>query len=101
MAKQRTDEPRRLASTANGLAQPKDKNQYGYISEHQTFGHTNQKAANVTEDLAATMLASTVGIDHADNIDRRHGAGLYQGGNACADPWRDKAIVSDLTNQNS
>ncbi len=63
MAKQCTNEPGRLASAAIGLAQPKDKEQYGYISEHHAFGDTNQRAADFAEDLAATMLASTLGID--------------------------------------
>lgn len=63
MARQCTNEPGRLASTAIGLAQPKDKQQYGYISEHHGFGHTLRKAADFAEDLAATMLASTLGVD--------------------------------------
>ncbi len=63
MAKQCTNEPGRMASAAIGLAQPKDKQQYGYISEHHGFGDTQRKAADFAEDLAATMLASTLGID--------------------------------------
>ena len=63
MARQCTNEPGRIISTAIGLAQPKDKKQYGYISEHHGYGQTQQKAADFAEDLAATMLASTLGID--------------------------------------
>lgn len=63
MAKQVTNEPGRIVSAAIGMAQPKDKLQYGYISEHHGFGHTQRKAADFAEDLAATMLASTLGID--------------------------------------
>jgi len=63
MARMCTNEPGRILSAAIGLAQPKDKEQYGYISEHHAFGHTQQKAADFAEDLAATMLASTLGID--------------------------------------
>ena len=37
--------------------------QYGYISEHHGFGETQKKAGDFAEDLAATMLASTLGID--------------------------------------
>ena len=58
-----TDEPNRLVFSAIGLAQPKDKKQYGYLSEHHGFGETTKKSANFAEDLAATMLASTLGIE--------------------------------------
>lgn len=63
MARLCTNEPGRIVSAAIGLAQPKDSMQYGYISEHHGFGYTQQKAADFAEDLAATMLASTLGID--------------------------------------
>lgn len=63
MARECTNEPNRLVAAAIGLAQPKDKTQYGYISEHHGFGTTNKKAADFAEDLAATMLASTLGIE--------------------------------------
>ena len=63
MARESTNEPNRLISAAIGLAQPKDKKMYGYISEHHGFGMTLKKSADFTEDLAATMLASTLGFD--------------------------------------
>jgi len=63
IAKEATDEPNRLVGASIGLAQPKDKKQYGYISEHHGFGETQKKAADFAEDLAATMLASTLGIE--------------------------------------
>ena len=63
MAKAATNEPNRLAAASIGLAQPIDSNQYGYISEHHAFGETKQKASDFAEDLAATMLASTLGIE--------------------------------------
>jgi arginine decarboxylase len=63
MARQATNEPNRLVSAAIGLAQPEDKKQYGYISEHHAFGETMKKSADFAEDLAATMLASTLGIE--------------------------------------
>jgi len=67
MAREVTNEPNRLVSAAIGLAQPKDKKQYGYISEHHGFGVTQLKAGDFAEDLAATMLASTLGIDMDPN----------------------------------
>lgn len=63
LARERTNEPNRLVSAAIGLARPKDRKQYGYISEHHGFGQTVKKAADFAEDLAATMLASTLGIE--------------------------------------
>jgi len=58
-----TNEPNRLVSAAIGLARPKNNSQYGYISEHNAFGETLKKSADFAEDLAATMLASTLGIE--------------------------------------
>ena len=63
IAKEATNEPNRLVGASIGLAQPKNKKQYGYISEHHGFGETQKKAADFAEDLAATMLASTLGIE--------------------------------------
>ncbi|HOC26024.1 MAG TPA: arginine decarboxylase, pyruvoyl-dependent [bacterium] len=63
MAREATCEPNRLVSAAIGLATPKDSNQYGYLSEHHGFGETMKKSADFAEDLAATMLASTLGIE--------------------------------------
>ena len=63
LARLSTNEPNRLITSAIGLARPKDKNQYGYISEHHAYGETMKKAADFAEDEAATMLASTMGIE--------------------------------------
>ena len=63
MAREVTNEPHRLLNASIGLAQPIDKKQYGYISEHHGFGETAPKASDFAEDLAATMLASTLGIE--------------------------------------
>jgi len=63
MARNATNEPNRLIASSIGLAQPSDPNQYGYLSEHHPFGETDEKAGEYAEDLAATMLASTLGLD--------------------------------------
>jgi arginine decarboxylase len=63
MARECTNEPNRLVSAAIGLAWPENKLQYGYISEHHAFGETNRKTSDFAEDLAATMLASTLGVE--------------------------------------
>ncbi len=62
MARTETNEPNRLISSAVGLAVPKSRDHYGYISEHHSYGETARKAGDYAEDLAATMLATTLGI---------------------------------------
>ncbi|MEO0292999.1 MAG: arginine decarboxylase, pyruvoyl-dependent [candidate division WOR-3 bacterium] len=62
MARNATNEPNRLISSAIGVAIPKDKNNYGYLAEHHAFGETAKKSGEYAEDLAASMLASTLGI---------------------------------------
>src|ERR1051326_2106194 len=58
-----TNEPGRWITAGIGLARPKDTAHYGYISEHHGFGMTEAGTAEYVEDLAATMLASTLGIE--------------------------------------
>ncbi|MEK7060165.1 MAG: arginine decarboxylase, pyruvoyl-dependent [Patescibacteria group bacterium] len=67
MARQATNEPNRLISTSIGLALPADSSQYGYLSEHHPFGETEKKTGEYAEDLAATMLATTLGIEFDSN----------------------------------
>jgi arginine decarboxylase len=63
-----TDEPHRLMATSVGLAIPADKDQYGYLSEHKSFGQTDERAGDYAEDLAATMLATALGVDFDPNV---------------------------------
>jgi arginine decarboxylase len=63
MARADTNEPNRLVSAAVGLALPKEQDHYGYLSEHHTFGETETQSGEYAEDLAATMLATTLGIE--------------------------------------
>ncbi len=63
MAKMETNEPNRLISSAIGLALPKDPGNYGYLSEHHSHGEADEKVGEYAEDLAATMLATTLGIE--------------------------------------
>ena len=58
-----TNEPNRLIGAAIGVATPREKNSYGYISEHHSFGEVNKKLGDYVEDLAATMLATTLGLE--------------------------------------
>jgi len=63
MSRNSTNEPHRLITASVGMAIPKDPNQYGYLSEHEGFGETEEKAGDYAEDLAATMLATILGLE--------------------------------------
>jgi arginine decarboxylase len=62
LAQMATDEPGRRIAAAVGVARPTDDDKYGYLSEHHAYGQTEQEAGDYAEDLAATMLATTLGI---------------------------------------
>lgn len=53
----------RVLAAAVGCAIPTEKGYYGYLSEHHSFGETEKEAAEYAEDMAATMLATTLGIE--------------------------------------
>lgn len=63
MARNATNEPNRLIAASIGVATPADSTQYGYLSEHHPFGETDERAGDYAEDLAATMLATTLGVE--------------------------------------
>jgi arginine decarboxylase len=62
MARNETNEPHRLISASVGMAIPADPNSYGYLSEYHAYGETDEEAGDYAEDLAAQMLATTLGI---------------------------------------
>lgn len=62
MARNETNEPNRLVSSAIGLSILSDGSHHGYLSEHHAFGETAKVSGEYAEDLAATMLATTLGI---------------------------------------
>lgn len=68
MARNETNEPNRLISSAIGLAIPKNNSTYGYLSEHHSYGETAKKSGEYAEDLAASMLATTLGISFDPNL---------------------------------
>lgn len=63
MARAETNELGRCIAAGIGLARPTDPAHYGYISEHHGFGMSEAETGEYVEDLAATMLASTLGIE--------------------------------------
>ncbi len=62
VAEAATNEPNRLISSSIGLSLPKKPEQYGYLSEAHTYGWTAQKTGEYAEDLAASMLATILGV---------------------------------------
>ena len=61
-SKNQTNEPHRLCAASVGIAQPNDANRYGYLSEYDSYGQTEKQAGDYAEDIAAQMLASSLGI---------------------------------------
>lgn len=63
MARNATNEPNRLIASSIGCAFPSDASDYGYLSEHHSFGEKEIIAGEYAEDLAASMLGSTLGLE--------------------------------------
>lgn len=62
MSRLDTNEPSRLIASSIGVAIPKDPEQFGYLSEHHAYGQSEQLAGDYAEDLAASMLATILGV---------------------------------------
>jgi len=63
MSEAATREPHRLIAASVGLAIPADRSTYGYLSEHHSFGEKEETAGDYAEELAAEMLATTLGVE--------------------------------------
>ena len=81
LAEMSTNEPSRMVAASIGLAIPSDPNHYGYISEHHAYGMKESVAGDYAEDLAASMLATTLGVpfDSDKAWDERRAAYLMSG----------------------
>jgi len=64
-----SNEPNRLVAASVGLAIPAEPTMHGYLSEHHAFGETDERAGEYAEDLAASMLATTLGIEFNPDSD--------------------------------
>lgn len=62
IAEMASNEPGRRIAASIGVARPADRDKYGYLSEHHAYGQTELEAGDYAEDLAATMLATTLAI---------------------------------------
>ena len=67
MSRNETNEPNRLMAASVGVAIPSENGTYGYLSEHHSFGENDNKAGDYAEDLAASMLATTLGVEFDSN----------------------------------
>lgn len=81
VAESATNEPSRRVSASIGLATPADASHYGYISEHHSYGQTEAVAGEYAEDLAASMLATVLGVpfDPDDAWDHRREQWILSG----------------------
>jgi arginine decarboxylase len=63
VAETSTREPHRLIASSIGVAIPADRNTYGYLSEHHSYGESEDQAGDYAEELAAEMLATTLDVE--------------------------------------
>jgi len=63
VAENSSREPHRLMSSSIGVAIPSDRSTYGYLSEHHSFGESDDVAGEYAEELAAEMLATTLNVE--------------------------------------
>lgn len=70
MARCSSNEPRRLIATSVGTAIPAGEGMYGYLSEHHAYGQTDEVAGDYAEEIAAKMLASTLGFEDFDDTNK-------------------------------
>ena len=57
-----SNEPHRMMAASVGVAIPKKEENYGYLSEHHSYGTTERECGDYAEDLAACMLATILGV---------------------------------------
>ena len=63
VAETSTREPHRLIASSIGVAIPADRSTYGYLSEHHSYGESEEQAGDYAEELAAEMLATTLDVE--------------------------------------
>ena len=76
IAEMASNEPGRRIAASIGVARPAD---------HDTYGQTEQEAGDYAEDLAATMLATTLGINFDANKDYNERREQYMMGGEIVD----------------
>ena len=73
VAENSTHEPHRLLASSIGVAIPADRNTYGYLSEHHSFGETEDAAEDAHQPvLHVGQLRVGCGADSIDDGNRVH-----------------------------
>src|SRR5437870_11865181 len=69
------NEPNRLVAASVGLAIPSDSSMHGYLSEHHSFGETDERAGEYAEHIAARLPGASLRIEFTPELhwDRREG----------------------------
>ncbi|HPN72469.1 MAG TPA: arginine decarboxylase, pyruvoyl-dependent [Candidatus Omnitrophota bacterium] len=78
MARCSSNEAHRLVAASVGCAVPADPNAYGYLSEHHSYGQNEKTAGDFAEDIAAAMLASTLGLEFDEQKSWDENRAIYQ-----------------------
>ena len=73
-----SNEYNRLIVASIGVAKPANRKTYGYLSEHHAFGVKPEKAGEFAEDLAAEMLATTLGVEFNAEADYDEKREIYK-----------------------
>jgi arginine decarboxylase len=63
LSRQETKTNSLLIAASIGVAVPENSDGYGYLSEHHEVGQTKKEAGDYSEDLAAQMLATIMGLE--------------------------------------
>jgi arginine decarboxylase len=63
LARAETNEHGRLVASSVGVAVPKNEEKWGYLSEIHGHGMNSKQAGDMAEDLAASMLGTTLGLE--------------------------------------
>ena len=85
LARSETNQFGRLVYASLGLARPADPDMYGYISELHGYGMTAEASGEQAEDLAATMLASTLGLEFDPDAAWNERKQIYEHGSLIID----------------
>src|SRR6516225_1436635 len=93
LARSETNEFGRHVYASIGLARPADPEMYGYISELHGYGKTSEASGEQAEDLAATMLASTLGLDFDPDAAWNERKQIYEHSNLIIDSTSITAVT--------
>jgi len=62
LAREESNEYNSIITASIGIAIPADKGHYGYLSEYSEIGKKPEEVGEIAEDMAAEMLATTLGV---------------------------------------